>query len=49
MFAAGYFAKGFFPGSYFAPNDSGGFEESSGQDTFKGMILNIGRMSVRGR
>jgi len=48
MFPAGFFAKSYFSGSYFAPNDSGPIVDDTG-DRFKGMIVNIGRMSVRGR
>lgn len=46
MFAGGYFAKTFFTGAYFAPNDSG-TTTTDGVLHIVGMHVNIGTMMSR--
>ena len=47
MFAAGYFAKTYFPGSYYAPNSSTIFTPSSVEIQSVLFMVNMGRMMGR--
>lgn len=47
MFAGGFFAKSFFPGTYFAPSDGGSFPEIEDSIHSIGRLVNMGTMMGR--
>ena len=47
MFAAGYFAKTFFPGTYYAPNSETVFTPTDTEYHSVLFMVNVGRMMGR--